>query len=519
MKAPLSWLRELVEVDVPLPELARRLTMAGLEVEDVLVVGSDWRSVSLGRVVELERHPRLDSLFVARLDTGGSSSTVVTAATNLSVGAIVPYVAPGGVLPSGPVGERTFGGITSQGMVCSGDELDISPDRDGIYVFEPSAAVGKPVAEFLDEAVLDIYINPNRPDCMSMVGLAREIHALFDAPYTPAFLRLQDPSTAAVPGSVGAKPVSDVLAVRIDDPVGCPRFTASVVQGIRIAPSPHWLQRRLHFAGVRPISNVVDVTNYVMLEVGQPLHAFDRARLGSKTIVVRRARPDERLRTLDGDERALTDSMMVVADEQRARSLAGIMGGEDSEIAESTDEVVLEGANWDRATTRLTSSALGLGTEAARRFGRGVDPDLTALAVARATELTLDLAGGTALAGLVDEYPGGSAPPTVVVRPVEIEALMGTSYSRDQIVRTLDALGFGVSPTDADGLRVSVPGLATLRRRGSRRPGRGGRAHRGLRPHPRHHVARRGARATTGGRRRLRGRATRPPSAGRRRRA
>ena len=313
--------------------------------------------------------------------------------------------------------------------------------------------------------------------------------------------------------------MSDVLAVRIDDPLGCPRFTASVVQGIRIAPSPHWLQRRLHFAGVRPISNVVDVTNYVMLEVGQPLHAFDRARLGSKTIVVRRARPDERLRTLDGDERPLTDSMMVVADEQRARSLAGIMGGEDSEIAESTDEVVLEGANWDRATTRLTSSALGLGTEAARRFGRGVDPDLTALAVARATELTLELAGGSALAGLVDEYPGRSAPPTVVVRPAEIEALMGTSYSRDQIVRTLDALGFGVSPADADGLRVSVPGWRRFDVEGradlAEEVGRiegfdriPATMLRGEVPAPR-----------PGGRRRLRGRAARPPSAGRRRRA
>jgi len=467
MKVPLSWLRELVEVSVPVPELARRLTMAGLEVEDVHVVGSDWRDVSIARVAELEPHPRADSLFVARLELGGASRTVVTAATNLRVGDVVPHVAPGGQLPSGEVGSRAFGGITSEGMVCSGDELDISPDRDGIYVFESDAPIGTPVAEYLNETVLDIYIGPNRPDCMSMVGLAREIHALFDAAYTPAFLRLLDPATAVVAGSAGAPPTSDVLSIRIEDAEGCPRFTASVLRGITIGTSPHWLQRRLHFAGVRPISNVVDVTNYVMLEVGQPLHAFDRQRLGSDTIVVRRAHAGERLRTLDGEERALGASMMVVADTERARSLAGIMGGEDSEIADTTDDVVLEGANWDRASIRLTSSALSLATEASRRFGRGVDPDLTALAVARSTDLTLQLAGGVALAGLVDVYPGRSAPRTISVRPAQIEALMGTSYPRQQVVHTLSALGFRVEPgvsdasreaADADELRVTVPG-------------------------------------------------------------
>src|SRR6266851_475913 len=368
MKVPLSWVRELVEIDVPLPELRQRLTMAGLEVEDVHRVGSNWKDVTVARLVDLQKHPRRDLLNVAEVDLGDRHVTVVTGAPNLHVGDIVPYIAPGGRLPSGEIGRRELGGIASEGMVCSGDELDISPDKDGIYIFEASAPVGHPVADYLDEVVLDIYGTAKRPDCMSMMGIAREVHALFGAPYTAAMQGLLDPAMARVSGSPGQPSVSELLRVRIDDPVGCPRFTASLVRGIQIGQSPRWLERRLHFAGVRPISNVVDVTNYVMLEVGQPLHAFDHQRLGSDTIVVRRAHEGERLRTLDGEEHTLAPSMMVVTDGQRARSLAGIMGGEDSEIESSTREVVLEGASWDRATIRRASAALNLSSEASRRF-------------------------------------------------------------------------------------------------------------------------------------------------------
>jgi phenylalanyl-tRNA synthetase beta chain len=459
MKVPLSWLRELVEINVPVPELAQRLTMAGLEVEDVLTVGSNWQDIVIGRVLELEKHPRLDNLNVARIDLGnGRGRTVVTGAPNLHVGDIVPHVAPGGRLPGGEVGSRTFSGITSEGMVCSGDELDISPDKDGIYVFEPEATIGQSVAEYLDETVLDIYINPNRPDCMSLVGVAREVHALFEAAYRPAFLKLFEPSAASVAGTPGEPPVSELLDVRIDDPVGCPRFTASIVRGIQIGPSPLWLQRRLHFCGVRPISNVVDVTNYVMLEVGQPLHAFDRQRFDSKSIVVRRATQGERIGTLDGEQRQLSSSMMVVTDGQSPRSLAGIMGGEDSEIADTTREVILEGANWDRATIRLTSSALNLSSEASRRFGRGVDPDVTALAVARATQLTVELAGGAAAAGLVDVYPESEPLRSIDVTPAQIGALMGMEYPKHQIVPILDALGFQPVSGTNEVINVTVPG-------------------------------------------------------------
>ncbi len=446
MKVPLSWLREYVEIELPVRDLAHRLTMAGLEVEDLHQVGSSWQGITIARVAELEPHPRADNLRVARLDLGDRETTVVTAAPNLFVGAVVPHVAPGGRLPAGEIGTRTFMGITSHGMVCSGDELDISPDRDGIYVLEETAPVGRALADYLDETVLDIYITANRPDCMSILGIAREVHALTGVP-------LRHPHADPPRGKV---PAASLVSVRIDDAEGCPRFTASVVQDIAIGPSPLGIQRRLHFSGVRPISNVVDVTNYVMLELGQPLHAFDRQRLHGG-IVVRRAKPGERLKTLDGQQRVLSPTMMVVADESGPRSLAGIMGGEDSEIVSTTRDVVLEGASWDRASIRLTSGGLNIASEAARRFGRGVDPDLTALAVSRATALTVQLAGGTAADGLVDHYPGRQDPPVVTVRPSQVDALLGASYTREQVVSTLESLGFGVEARGEE-LRVSVPG-------------------------------------------------------------
>lgn len=453
MKAPLSWLREYVDIppDLPVDQLAYCLTMAGLEVEDTHTIGDNWRGVTIARVTDLARHPRAESLHVATLDLDGRTATVVTAATNLFVGAVVPHVAPGGRLPASDVGTRTFQGITSEGMVCSGDELAISPDRDGIYLLEEDAPVGTPLAAYLADTVLDIYITPNRPDCMSIVGIAREIHAL-----TGGALRL--PMGEPPRGSV---PAAEMLRVRIEDPAGCPRFTASVVRGVRIGPSPHKLQRRLHLAGVRPISNVVDVTNYVMLELGQPLHAFDRRRLSGDAarseIVVRRARPGETLLTLDGNERQLTPAMLVVADAQRARSLAGVMGGIDSEIQDDTREVILEGASWDRASIRLTSSALNLSSEAGRRFGRGVDPELTALAVSRATAMTLELAGGEAADGQVDEYPGRTEPPVVRVHPRQIDALLGAHYSDEQVKGSLSALGFVVQANEEGTLVVHVP--------------------------------------------------------------
>lgn len=442
MKVPLSWLREFVAVELPLPDLAQRLTMAGLEVESIEVLGADWRDVAIARVTDVERHPRADTLHVARLDRGGREVTVVTAAQNLQVGALVPHVGPGGRLPAGEIGTRAFQGITSEGMLCSGSELAIAPDRDGIYELEASAPVGQQLAEYLAEAVLEFYITPNRPDCMGVVGIAREVHALTGA-------RLLLPTFVPPRGDV---PADQLVRVRVDDPSGCPRFVATVLRGVTIGPSPHWLQRRLHLAGVRTISNAVDVTNYVMFELGQPLHGFDGDLLAGDppTLVARQARLGEHLRTLDGLERGLPPGTLVVADEHRVRSVAGIMGGADSEISATTRNVILEGANWNRAMIRRASTSLGLSSEAARRFGRGMDPELASLAVARAAALMAELTGGETADGLVDAYPGRAEAAMVAVRPEQIDALLGTSYPREGMVAALAGLGFTVHGAAAD---------------------------------------------------------------------
>lgn len=444
MRVALSWLREAVDLEVSAEELARRLTMAGLEVEAVEHVGGAWRNVWTARVQDLEKHPRADALWIARLDAGDTQGTVVTAAPNLHVGAIVPWIRAGGALIGREIGTRKFQGVESEGMLCSGDELGISPDKDGIYLMEDEMPLGQLVSEVLGDVVLDVYITPNRPDCMSIVGIAREVHALLGG-------ALHLPEVDVPRGKV---PVSALVAVEIQTP-GCPRFTAGVVQNVEIGPSPLWLQRRLYLSGVRPISNVVDVTNYVMLELGQPLHAFDRALLHGG-IVVRQGRPGERLRTLDGQDRQLDEDMLVVADRAAARSLAGIMGGEDTEISADTRDVVLEAAAWDRAAIRLTSGRLNLASEAARRFGRGVDPELTVPAVARAMSLVVSLAAGEPADGLVDHYPGREDTPVVRTQPARINRLLGAAYEPDRMVSILSGLGFGVQE-EGDGLVVRVP--------------------------------------------------------------
>jgi phenylalanyl-tRNA synthetase beta chain len=445
VKVPLSWLKEFVEINLPVPELAHRLTMAGLEVEEAHKVGSDWRNITIARVASLEKHPKSDTLHIAQLDEGGAPITIVTAAQNLFVGAVVPHIGPGGKLAKGEIGVRSLVGIESQGMVCSGEELGISPDDHGIYILEDTAPIGVPLADYLDETVLDLYITANRSDCMSIIGIAREVHAL-----TAGKLTLP-----TVPTPKGSTPSDQLIGVTIEDATGCPRFVANVISGVKVGPSPLWLQRRLFYAGIRPISNVVDVTNYVMLEYGQPLHSFDRAKLHGN-ITVRRAKQGEKLTTLDNVERTLTDDMLLVCDDSGPRSLAGVMGGLDSEISDDTVDVVMEGANWDRASIRRTSSALNLSSEAGRRFGRGVDPELASVGVSRAVELTLQLAGGSSSDGLVDNYPGKKQLSPITFNPNRIGALLGTSYTREQITGSLTGLGFGIQE-QGDQLVVTVP--------------------------------------------------------------
>ena len=461
MRVPLSWLREFVDVSDDadkIDELVHRLNMSGTEVEDVVRVGADWDQVYVARVVELERHPNADNLYVARLDVGPrGAATVVTGATNLRVGVHAPLVRPGGRLPGGrEIRAETMRGIASEGMLCSGDELGLSPDRSGIYLLDEETdgrfgsanglETGRPLGDLLGETVLDLYITPNRADCMSVLGVAREVHALTGAP-----LRRPD-----APEPRGERPTSELVRVEILDPDLCPRFTAAYLADVRVGPSPGWLQRRLHLAGVRAISNVVDATNYTMLELGVPQHAFDADKLGD-AIVVRLAAEGERLVTLDNVERVLDGDMLVIADAAMPVSVAGVMGGASTEVGDQTRNVLLETAHFAPSTIRRSSARLRLRSEASRRFERGLDPDLKLLASRRTVRLLAGLTGGQPATGIVDAYPGRAEPRQVLVHEDQIANLLGRPYSRTQVTDVLESLDFAVDP-QGERLLVTVPG-------------------------------------------------------------
>jgi phenylalanyl-tRNA synthetase beta chain len=441
VRVPLSWLREYVDVTIPVDDLAHRLHMAGTESKGI--ERKAWDKIWVGRVADLTKHPNADKLQLATVEYGlGRRKTVVTGATNLKPGAIVAYGEIGAEYIDGHTGERAvmkprdMRGIQSEGMVLSEKELGLGEDHDGILLLDPRLPVGAPLAETLGETVLLLELQPNRPDCLGIVGIAREVAALLDQ-------KLREP--AGDPLGQGAPKGLDV---RIEDAVACPRFAAARLDNIRIGPSPEWMQRRLITAGMRPISNVVDITNYVMLELGQPLHAYDVREVKGGTLVARQARPGERLRTLDGVDRALPDGTLVIADEERALGLAGIMGGEDSEIRDDTTSVALECASFDPKSIGGTSTTLGLrgssGSAAARRFSWQLSPDLVPLALARAVQLLRDHAGAR-VSGVVDRYPQPRPPVEVRIPFAKFARHLGIEVTRAEAVGALTRLGFAVT--------------------------------------------------------------------------
>ena len=432
MKVLLSWLREFVDVQLPVTELAHLLSMSGSEVAAVEHVGDRWSRVRVGQVEGLIPHPDAERLFVVEIDLGQEHATLVTAATNLRVGDRVPVVLPGGQLRPGTTIEAVdFRGVRSEGMLCSGAELGISADADGIYVLEKEAPIGANLRDYLADAVIDLDITPNRPDCLCVVGIAREVAAL-----TGATLRV--PPSVVPPSDFDS---ASVLTVEIAAPDLCPRYSAVVLKNVKIAPSPVWMQRRLYLCGVRPISNIVDVTNYVMLERGQPLHAFDGGKLNGG-IIVRRAQENEVITTLDGDLRRLNPNNLVIADHAVPVAIAGIMGGLDTEVDDSTRLVVLESANFERGSIRRTSSQIRLSTEASKRFDKGLDPEITVPSAFRAAELMVQLSGASAGRGVVDVYPGPIEPAVLTTSEKDVERLLGMPFSRDEMKRIFASVGF-----------------------------------------------------------------------------
>ncbi|MFN0072627.1 MAG: phenylalanine--tRNA ligase subunit beta [Chloroflexota bacterium] len=444
MKFPLSWLREFVAVDLPASELAHRLTMAGIETEVAEHVGEEWSRVFVGQVLELSKHERADNLSIVRVQGPDGVVTIVTAATNLSVGVRVPLILSGGTLGPHAIEQRTFMGVTSEGMICSGDELGISPDKAGIYILEDEAPIGQELASYLSDVVLESFVTPNRPDCLSVYGIAREVSAITGSELPP--LHIERPAVQHIETPYPL----DVAATDL-----APRYTLAMVSGVQVRPSPLWLQRRLYFSGVRPISNVVDVTNYVMLEIGQPLHAFDRDKL-REGIIVRRAAMGERMATLDGIERELNPEILVIADHERAVGIAGVMGGLTSEVSDETTRLALESAAFDQRNIRRTARDLRLGTEASRRFERGLDPALASIASDRAVQLLAELAGGYPVGMLQDVYPTPEQPRIITTSLAHIGSVMGREYAADEVLGTLRALGLHAH--EAQGaLTLTVP--------------------------------------------------------------
>lgn len=444
MKVTLNWLKQYVDFDWSPEELAERLTMLGVEVEGVEKVGGDFEGVVVAQVITRDKHPNADKLSVCRVSDGKGERQIVCGAQNFKAGDKVPLILPGAKLPAKP-GEGPFTikvgkirGVESHGMMCSPQELGLPDQIEGLLILREDAPVGQPFAEFMGRAgndvIYDLEITPNRPDLNSVIGIAREIAAV-----TGNRLRIPEIHLPAPGAGTPAVAAKDLVAVRLEDAELCPRYTARVIRGVRIAQSPDWLRSTLEKVGVRSISNVVDVTNFVMLEIGQPLHAFDYHLLakdgqaGKPTIVVRRAGATEKFVTLDGQERTLTDRMLLIADETKGVALAGIMGGHNSEINTNTVDVLIESAYFKPQNIRATSKKLDLRTESSYRYERGGDVGICDWASRRAAQLILETAGGTLAEGVVDAYPAPVEPKQIALRHHKVKELLGIDLSGEQI--------------------------------------------------------------------------------------
>lgn len=457
MLISLKWLSEYVNITVSAEELAERLTLAGLAVEGINRLGEGIDRVLTGKILSIEPHPNADKLSVCKVDVGRSESLqIVTGATNVMAGHIVPVAVEGAHLAGGMIIKKAkLRGIESQGMFCSGQELGLdisvmpSEQARGVMLLDQEVTLGLDVKEVvgLNDTVLDLELTPNRGDCMSMVGVAREVAALLGQ-------ELFMPETAVAETSCA---VEGIVRVDINDHNLCGRYVARLFHNVRVGPSPRWMQERLMAVGIRPISNLVDITNYVMMEFGQPLHAFDYDKLIEGHIIVRRARDGETLVSLDEKERKLSEEMLVIADPGGPVAVAGVMGGLASEVTNSTNRVLLESAYFNPVSIRRTSRELGLRSESSSRFEKGIDITGCDRAADRVAKLLLDMGAGEVAPGLQDNYPGQASPRTVILRPEKIERILGVNVLRQEAVKILANLQFKVVDS-GNQLLVTVPG-------------------------------------------------------------
>ena len=445
MKLPMSWLSEFVDMDgISNQEYDAKMTMSGSKVEEVVYLGREFKNVVTGKILSNVPHPDSDHLVICQVDVGKDEPIqIVTGAPNAIVGSVVPVALHKSTLPGGiKITKGKLRGVPSNGMMCSFEELGLTlndtpyGDPEGLLLMPVGTPVGVDIRTVvgLDEYVAEFEITSNRPDCMSVIGLARETAATFDRE-----LKLHTPVVKGCGGDI-----NEHLSITNEAPDLCPRYTARLVKNIKIEPSPAWMRERLHAAGVRPINNIVDITNYVMLEYGQPMHAFDYACLKDQKIVIRRPAAGESIETLDGQMHELDENMVCIADGSRPTAVAGVMGGYDSEITDSTNMVVFESANFHGATVRVTAKKLGMRTEASGRFEKGLDPRMTVDAVNRACELVEMLGAGEVVDGIIDVDTTSAENKRLPFEPEKINALLGIALTAEEQIAYLNKLGFEV---------------------------------------------------------------------------
>ncbi|MFA6308741.1 MAG: phenylalanine--tRNA ligase subunit beta [Clostridia bacterium] len=454
MKVPMSWLSEYVDIDIDSKEFADEMTMSGSKVEAIDVAGNDISSVVVGKIISLEKHPDADRLQVSKIDIGnGEPIQVVTAAQNVSVGDEIPVALVGAHLPNGlNIKRGKLRGVESCGMMCSINELNVTTDdypdasEEGIFILPKGFHLGMDVKEALKikETVIDFEITSNRPDCLSVTGIAREAAATFNKPLKLPAIKLKEEGERA----------EKYASVEIKSADLCPRYAARIITDVKIEPSPKWMRDRLKAAGIRPVNNMVDITNYVMLEFGQPMHAFDLSNLSESKIIVRRAASGEKMETLDDQPRKLDSSMLVIADAKRPVAVAGVMGGANSEITEKTKIILFESANFDAVSVRATANKIGLRTESSSRFEKGLDVEGVVTAVDRAAQLVEALNAGIVCKGVIDCYVRKQEKRTIKLEPDKINELLGTKISDSKMIGILNSLYINV---DEKTMRVSIP--------------------------------------------------------------
>ncbi|RPI79843.1 MAG: phenylalanine--tRNA ligase subunit beta [Desulfobacteraceae bacterium] len=451
MRVSLNWLKEYVDIRLTPAELGERLTMAGLEVEAIEPIGQSLEGVVAGRILDFKRHPDADRLWLCQVDNGREQVQVVCGAPNLAKGQITPLALPGTTLPNGMiVKESKIRGERSAGMLLAEDEMGLSEDHSGIMVLGSDLKPGHAIADLnFGDWVLELNITPNRPDWVSIIGTAREIAALTGQRIKRPQIVLREEDT----------PIAKLAQVTLEDSLGCPRYAAGMIRGIEIKPSPFWMRQRLFACGLRSINNIVDVTNYILLETGQPLHAFDYEQVAEKRIVVRRATEGESFTTLDSKVHALNREHLMICDGRRSVALAGIMGGLNSEISAGTKNILIESAYFNPLTIRRGAKRLGISTEASYRFERGIDIDGVVPSLRRALMLMQQLAGGKVAKGIIDQYPKILKKPAIRMRTAKANALLGTDINASKMAEYFRALELDVLEERPESLLVQAPGF------------------------------------------------------------